>query len=50
MIYIHMITIPQISRFLYIGPRVKYRPKFSFSSKKSYKYHNFTGFLTYKSR
>ena len=25
---------PQISRFLYIGPKVKYRPKFSFSSKK----------------
>ena len=25
---------PQISRFLYIGPTVKYRPKFSFSSKK----------------
>ena len=29
-----MITTPQISRFLYIGPGVKYRPKFSFSSKK----------------
>ena len=25
---------PQISRFLYIGPTVKYMPKFSFSSKK----------------
>ena len=32
MIYIFMLTTPQISRFL--GPRVKYRPKFSFSSKK----------------
>ena len=29
-----MMTTPQISRFLYIGPRVNYRPKFSFSSKK----------------
>ena len=25
---------PQISRFRYVGPTVKYRPKFSFSSKK----------------
>ena len=25
---------PQISRFLFIGPTVKYRPKLSFSSKK----------------
>ena len=44
---------PQISQFLYmyIGSTVKYRSKFSFSSKKSYKYmyHNLTGFLAYNS-
>ena len=29
-----VVTSPQLSRFLFIGPTVKYRPKLNFSSKK----------------